>query len=309
MEKLTAATFERMRAHLFDYARPLDQARFRFHFEGGSAASVLAELAKFQNEDGGFGHALEPDLRAPASSVIATSQGCSILHEVAASADEAIVQGTIRYLLQTYDPARKVWPIVPPAVEEAPHAPWWTYADSEKNFGHFLVNPRAAVLGHLYDYPSLVADELLRTVTDAVSEHVEQLPDPIDMHDFHCLLGLASAGHTPEDVRAQVLARLRRTLPSAVEQNPAKWGQYNLQPLEVAPQPDAPLAADLERDLLEANLDYLIRQLAPEGVWPLPWNWSFVDAQAWAQSERDWQGAQAVNRLLVLRAYGRIEGT
>lgn len=44
-------------------ARLLDRHRFAWRFHAGPANAVLAALRPYQNHDGGFGHALEPDLR------------------------------------------------------------------------------------------------------------------------------------------------------------------------------------------------------------------------------------------------------
>jgi hypothetical protein len=54
-------TYDRARAFIYRNARPLDIARFQYHFENGSKDAVLTALAAYQNEDGGFGHALGPD--------------------------------------------------------------------------------------------------------------------------------------------------------------------------------------------------------------------------------------------------------
>lgn len=63
-------------------ARPLEQALYRYHFESGTKEDVLKQFETFQNSDGGFGHALEPDLRAPESSALATSVALNILREL-----------------------------------------------------------------------------------------------------------------------------------------------------------------------------------------------------------------------------------
>ena len=63
-------------------ARALELARFRCSFEDAPAASVVEALAAYQNPDGGFGHGLEPDLRAPQSSVLCTSIALQILREL-----------------------------------------------------------------------------------------------------------------------------------------------------------------------------------------------------------------------------------
>lgn len=50
---------------IYRNARPLDFARWQYHFENGRAEDAINVLSHYQNEDGGFGHALEPDFRMP----------------------------------------------------------------------------------------------------------------------------------------------------------------------------------------------------------------------------------------------------
>ena len=62
-QKLSRESFERAVNFIRTDARPLDRARFAFHFENGGRDAVIAELAKFQNADGGFQSLLESDTR------------------------------------------------------------------------------------------------------------------------------------------------------------------------------------------------------------------------------------------------------
>ena len=73
MKKLTQPAFQRAKNFIMDQGRALDQRRFEFHFEDGSADAVFAALAPYQNDDGGFAHTLEPDIRSPFSSVLVTT--------------------------------------------------------------------------------------------------------------------------------------------------------------------------------------------------------------------------------------------
>ena len=61
MKTLTKPEFEQAANYLRTQARPLERALFAYHFEGGPIDTVYAELAKFQNADGGF-FGLEPDI-------------------------------------------------------------------------------------------------------------------------------------------------------------------------------------------------------------------------------------------------------
>jgi hypothetical protein len=293
------------------HGRPLDRARFTYHFENGDPALIIQEVAAYQNEDGGFGNALEPDSRTPASSAIATSTGLTALREAGAKGDEPLVIAAIRYLLSSYDARQKVWPIVPAAVEDAPHAPWWSYAESATVFDSFRVNPRAALVGHLYHFAAAqqAPADLLTGVSQSLLAHIESIPDDdMGMHDLLAILDLAGADNLPAGYRQPIVSKLQRVVRQAVETDPRQWAEYTLRPLQVAPAPDSLLAAHIDRQAIDANLDYEIEQQTADGSWDLAWSWDFVDAAAWAQAEKDWKGLHAVNHLRILAAYGRIAG-
>ncbi|MFF2188374.1 hypothetical protein [Streptomyces sp. NPDC058155] len=63
-------------------ARVLEQRRFAHHFTGGGAEAVETALAAYLNEDGGYGHGLEPDLRGPVSHPSHTAHALSVLDGV-----------------------------------------------------------------------------------------------------------------------------------------------------------------------------------------------------------------------------------
>jgi hypothetical protein len=92
MKQLRREAFERARRFLMTQSRPLERALFEHRFEGAAVESVLGELAHFQNEDGGFGRALEPDLRTPGSSPLATGIGLQSLRELQCPADQPMAR-------------------------------------------------------------------------------------------------------------------------------------------------------------------------------------------------------------------------
>jgi hypothetical protein len=309
MKAMVPSAFKSARNYVMTRGRPLDQARFRYHFEAGPPAAVIQALLAFQNGDGGFGHALEPDLRTAASSAIATTTGLAIAREVDAPADAPVVINAIRYLLDSYDQSKQVWPIVPPAVEDAPHAPWWNYAESAATFGGFRINPRAVLLGHLYHFAAgqQAAASLLELASQSLRGDIEGIAaEEMGMNDLLALLELAEVDQVPPVLRRPLLDKLRLAAGHVVENDPARWQEYTLRPLQVAPSPDALLAPVVDRQAVEANLDYLVDGQAADGSWELAWSWDFVDPVAWAQAEQDWKGFLAVSHLRVLAAYGRL---
>ena len=165
MKRLSHAAFQSAKNFIMDHGRALDQRRFEFHFEAGSADAVLAALASYQNEDGGFGNSLEPDIRTSASSAITTTVGFQILREIRVPGSHTLVRKGIEYFVTTYDESGQVWRIIPPEVDNAPHAPWWDYQNSAETFGQFLVNPRAEIVGYLHEFSDGVPTKLLEPLT------------------------------------------------------------------------------------------------------------------------------------------------
>lgn len=75
-------TFGKARVFIYRNARPVDLARWRYHFEDGNREDVLTALAAYQNADGGFGHGLEADNFNPNSNPMHTWNACEILREI-----------------------------------------------------------------------------------------------------------------------------------------------------------------------------------------------------------------------------------
>jgi hypothetical protein len=300
--------FADTRTFVFDRARPLDQARFQYLFEAGSADNVLRALAEFQNDDGGFGHGLEADVRAVASAAVATQIAFEIFRETRTPADHPMVARAVAYLVNTYDRQRQIWEIVPPEVESAPHAPWWTYANIMTEFGGCRLNPMPALVGALLDYPALVPSSLLEETVEVVLARLRGGEDKVTGESIRCVVSLAEAEHLPEAARSQVRAHALAAARDLVELDPARWGEYRLQPLDVLNSPHSFLAGAIDAAAVARNLDYWIEHQQPDGGWALTWSWADVDVEAWSQAEVDWRGYVAVNRLATLRAFERIDG-
>ncbi|MFL5920099.1 MAG: hypothetical protein ACJ75Q_01765 [Gaiellaceae bacterium] len=104
-------------------ARVLDRRRFERRFSGGDARPVRDAVTAFRNSDGGFGRALEPDGRTPASQPAAVAMALRTLDEADAW-DEELVAGACEWLAANA-PAEGGASFVEPTVEGWPHAPWW----------------------------------------------------------------------------------------------------------------------------------------------------------------------------------------
>ena len=307
MKNLSQVAFQRAKTFVTEQGRDLDRALLAFHFADGTADEVLTALAAYQNDDGGFGHGLEPDLRTLASSVIATTVAFQNFRSLGVPAEHPMVRRGIAYLLETYDESRQVWPIIPPEVEDAPHAPWWDYGSSEAGFGGFLVNPRVEIVGYLHDFCGIVPTDLLDRLTAAVFEHLESLPDEIEMHDIICFVSLAETAALPGSYKDRIWAKLAKAAEHGVARNPEELTGYVLKPLYLVSSPDSPLAAGLA-DEVAMNLDFEIEQQGEDGAWSPNFSWGDQHPEAWEIAKREWQARMTLKNLRILRDFGRIEG-
>ncbi len=300
---LTPAAFARAAAFLHD-SRPLERALFAFHFENAPAAPALAELASYQNSDGGF-HSLEADIGFQASTVLSTCHALHLLHDLHAPADHLLVQRALAYLVAAFDPTLDAWHIIPPHDNSAPHAPWWHYSDKTvENWHRYQDNPRPDGLACLYLFPSPVTTTLRQHVT-AITLARLQSPTAIELDSLRCYLRLFDALNIPTDLRTALQRAIPAWIEKGVERDPAQWKGYRLRPLEVAPDASSPWRALLTADV-ETNLDYLIDTQTPEGCWDPHWNWGDTFPDAWLVAKRKWQAVLTLANLRTLRSYGRL---
>lgn len=302
MRKLAKENLESARSFVEEYGRKLDRRLLAFDLDDGSTAAVIEALGAYQNEDGGFGKALEADVRMEASSVLATTVAFQYLRRVNAPGSDPLVGAGIRYLRDTFDAQAQIWPIVPPEVDEAPHAPWWNHAGTEKAFGGFRLNPTAEVLGYLLDFPDAAPPDLLARLTETVVSRVEEIPEEMEMHELMCCIRLAETRSLPDGVKMALVPRVERAAERIVERDPEKWSGYCVKPLSLVHGPKSPLAALLAEDV-QRELDYEIETQGPDGAWGPNWSWG---GDAWLQAERDWKGYITVHMLRTLHAFGRL---
>jgi hypothetical protein len=123
MKTVTPDALQRAETFVLLNARLLDRLRFAYHFRRGSADAVIRSLRPYQNPDGGFGNALEPDLREPGSQPFAIQHVLETLDEMACF-DDPMVADICDYLTKIGGPAGGLPFALPgPADLQAPYLP------------------------------------------------------------------------------------------------------------------------------------------------------------------------------------------
>lgn len=292
---MSAASLDTAEQFLAGHARVLERRRFARLFRGGAAEPVRDALAAYRNEDGGFGHALEPDGRGPESQPIAMLTALEVLHEADAW-DEDLVAGALSWLEATA-PAEGGATFVLPGAERWPHAGHWRPDDrlpvSLTSTGQLV----APLLARGVEHPWL--DRAIAWLWARADDPGELSPPPSLGYE---LRGIARfLDHARDRDRARgAIERLAHLFRGAVAADPGAAGEAQ-SPLDFAPHPDSLLRPVFDDGWVEAHLDALAAAQGDDGAWGFSWPvWS-------PAAEADWRGVMTVAALVQLRAYGRLD--
>lgn len=271
------------RTFLHANARVLERRRYAHRFEGGPAEPVLHALRAYRNDDGGFGHALEPDMRAPTSQPVGIHTAIEILHQIGAHDDPMIgpaadwlatitrPDGGIPFMLET----------------DAPHAPWWRYSDVSS------LTQTAANAAALHTLK--VAHPWLERADEFLFARIAQLDASRADQDvglgYDLLFSVHFLDAHPDAARADAALEALGPIPAA------EAGSELPSPLDLSPVPGSRSRGrfDVERDL-----DALEGAQQDDGGWRVAWgDWN-------AAASLEWRGVATLNALSLLRANSRI---
>ncbi|MCX5375469.1 hypothetical protein [Streptomyces sp. NBC_00091] len=303
----SAASAPLARAEQFIWltARVLEQRRFAFHFLGGDPDPVDAALGSYLGEDGGYGHALDPDLRGPLSQPLHTAHALRILDGLGRCAGQRI-ERLCRHLSRVSTPEGAL-PLVLPAPRDYPAAPYHPVCDDPP--GALLTT--GPVVGVLHR--NRIWHAWLFRATDFCWERVETLRHS---HPYEIQSAVAFLDGAPDRARAAAAAdRLGRLVrerrlavldPGRCEEYPASPGYApgeRLFPYDYARRPESLARGWFTDEEMRRSLDFLAAEQQPDGGWP-------VRRRAWAPgSSLERRPIATLEALLTLRAYGRPLGT
>jgi hypothetical protein len=290
---MNAPDFDAAAIFVAVHARVVDRRRFGRLFGAGPAGPVRDAVAAYRNDDGGFGHALEPDCRAPGSQPPAVEMALRIMDEADAW-DDALVRGACEWLASVA-PAEGGAAFIeggPQALGDWPHAPWWV-----PEAGHpASLTPTGLISGTLHKRGA--SHPWLDRATEVMWTRIAALTEPGAYDMFGVLRFLQ---YVPDRDRAA--DAFDRVGPLILERNlvaldPEAAGETH-SPLDFAPEPDSLARSLFDDATIKAHLDHLAHAQREDGGWTFNW-------PAWSPgAERDWRGFLTVDALRVLRANGR----
>jgi hypothetical protein len=271
-------------------ARLIDRRRFAYLFGDGDPGAVVEALRPYRNSDGGFGNALEPDLRAPLSTPQPVALAFAVLDEAGAFDDPMVVEAC-DWLATIATPDGGVPFVLEPALAHA-HAPWWQADPGGR--GSLFVTPVIAALLHKNGVEHPWLDGATETVWREIGE--------LDVSSPYAARAVFTfLDHVPDRDRAEAtMAEIGpRVLESAVTKDPEAPGEVHF-PLDFAPEPGRLSRMPFDDDLIELHLDALAARQRDDGGWMFNW-------KVWAPLvELEWRGWLTVHSLRILRDNGRL---
>ncbi|MFJ6843164.1 hypothetical protein ACIQRE_10895 [Streptomyces griseoluteus] len=285
-------------------ARVLEQRLFSYRFLKGGADPVERALDAYRNEDGGYGHALEPDLRGPLSQPPHTARALRVLDAVGRCGGQR-VERVCRYLTSV-STADGALPAVCPSQRDYPAAPFVPVVDDPPS--ELLAT--GPVVGLLH------RNEVWHAWLFRATDFCWQAVDALDTsHPYEIEAAVAFLDAAPDRARAEAAAdRLGRLVRERrlAALDPDRLGTYPVAPgyapgehhfpHDFARTPDSLARAWFTDEEMARSLDHLAAGQEEDGGWP-------VRRRRWAPAPAlEARAGVTIEALRTLRAYGRYVG-
>lgn len=311
MKKLSKDLFNQVSAIIQESARPLEKRIYDNYFQQSGTDKIVSELKKFQNHDGGFGNGIEPDIRLPLSSPMASS--VAFQHLISLDSTEKsidLIKSGISYFEDTFLSERNGWFVLGREVNDYPHAPWWHFNENQgmtiidQNWG----NNSAEIIGYLYKYREFVynlnVEELIKY---AVDYWKNQSDDNSAVSDNEVLCFIRLSKMVPDHYSQVLEDKIAKVIEQIICRDIVDWkSKYVPKPLDFVTDPESNRYG-ISDELIEKNLDLWVDILTEDKKIVPTWEWSRY-VNEWEKARKEWIGILTVKALICLDKFGRIEG-
>ncbi len=284
-------TLSKARNFIYCNGRLLERRIYGSLFEGDEKNSVRAALRAYRNNDGGLGHAIEPDLRCPTSQPIFVEFGLSSLH-TAGIRDIEFAKTSAKYLASVAAENGLVPAISANALD-------YDCADHWKDQGAQSprLNPTLGLCGLLHAHG--LSCPWLSLATDTCVEMLTSAPP----REVHALLGASHlAQYIPDKKRSDdIVSIIGKTLPNAdFFAGSAPTAEYALTPLHFAPLPTSPFRSFFSDNVTDVFLEDLLGKQQEDGGWAIAWN------PPKGSASLEWRAIFTLQAIITLAGYGKI---
>lgn len=302
--------FKKAKAFIYRNARPLDLARWQYHFENGNKENILKALSFYQNDDGGFGHAIEADSFNPNSAPIQTWAATEILREIDfKDKNHPIIKGILNYLDSgsDFDTLNNQWLNTVPSNNNYPHAVWWQYGE---NGSEFKYNPTACLAGFIIrfaDKNSELYKKGCNIAKQAFEYFIKNVPFE-EMHVINCFIRLYEYCSESDSVLFDMSVfknKLIEQVNSNICKDTDKWQkEYVTLPSSFIKNKKSIFYTD-NSDIAEAECEFILNNQLPDGAFPVPFQW-FNEYKESEIAINWWKSEIIINNMRYLSQMGKI---
>ncbi len=300
--------FEKARNFIYRNARPLDFARWNFHFENGSADDVLKILSAYQNKDGGFANAIEPDNWNINSTPVSTWAATMILREIGfTDPSHSVIKGILKYLDSGKDFVNGKWFNTVKSNNDYPHAVWWECKD---DIGTPDDNPTVSLAGFALRFSNKESKLYNKASEIAIKAYNDFITDPTDeFHTLRCFTDLLKYCEEIENFDLFDINLFRDKLILKINEiickEPEKWfTEYVCKP-SVFYKKNNKKWSYVDCNLAEKEANILLTQQLPDGSYPVTWQW-YNDYKEFEISANWWKSDLIIKNMLYLKEFGKI---
>ena len=272
---------------VYAHARLLERHRLAHLLGHAGPEPVVQALRAYRNDDGGFGHAIEPDMRGPLSQPVGIHTALEILHEVGAREDELVHRAADWLTTITRDDGGI--PFCLPTVADYPRNPIWQPAD-ESSVIQTAAN--AAALHALgAEHPWLArADAYIWRWLDALDLATV---DPNPSTGYQVRFAVIFLNAHPDATRAE--AALDALAPDIGRVVAIEPGGDVQTPLDLAPFPGSRARRLFAQADIDRDLEALAAAQRDDGGWMFGWDqWN-------PTATTEWRGILTLLALRILR--------
>lgn len=313
MVRLTVEDFKEIRSWFYRNARQIEIALWQFYFEGGSKEAVVKALSHYQNEDGGFGHALEADNWNPSSTPYTTLIAVNILKDINhIDMQHPMLKGIMKYLDSGVYCTDHGWYFNIPSNNDYAHAPWWEFKNEKASLEEIGVTAGLASFILQYGDSNSILYQKALNMAKWLIDNLRTATSYGDMGVGGYIILLDTIEKTGIDHSFDVVwlrDKVHELVNASIIRDTSKWVYYCVRPSEYIRTPESRFYED-SKDIVEKELNYLIDTRPKGGVWDITWSWYDNNekySKEFAISENWWKGSKAIEKLLFLRNFGRIE--
>ena len=290
-------------------ARELEIAIWKYHFEDGNKEDVINALMYYQNKDGGFGNAVDPDNWNINSLPYATLFVINILNDIKFyDMQHSIYLGIKRYIdIESNFPEGLTFTVA--TNKDYPHANFYNYIENYN---------KTESTGIILGFCSFIIEHYRDS--KKYSEALEIADKMIGKIQSHTLGDMGPAGYISlvnamkhSKIKSydygKLELRLRELVNNSIQRNPEQWHSYGYRPSDYIKSKNSIFYQE-NMAIVNVELDFLHDTLPENDVWPISWSW-FENNNKYPKESvisGNWcKSIKAIERTKFLKNFGRIQ--